>query len=310
VRLVTFVDENELVAGVVVDDVVVPALEAAADIADSSEWASSVRGILQQDREQWDRLADRAAASKEIGRPLAGLTLVSPVPDPQKIICIGLNYGSHVEEAKKIPGAPDQGSAVPILFPKFTTSLVGHEANVLIPASTQKMDWEAELAVIISRKATRVSQDVALDYVGGYTAFNDVSARDLQLQTPQWTAGKACDTFGPCGPWVVTADEIPDPQDLRVQARLNGKTMQDARTDTMIFPVARLIEFISSVITLVPGDIIATGTPAGVGVGMDPPVFMHADDVIEVEVERIGVLRNTLVPAPVAAGAPLVGVDA
>jgi 2-keto-4-pentenoate hydratase/2-oxohepta-3-ene-1,7-dioic acid hydratase in catechol pathway len=226
------------------------------------------------------------------------LTLAPPVPDPSKVICIGLNYASHVDEAKNVKGAPDEASPVPILFPKFQTSLVGHEADVVIPQGSERMDWEAELAVVIGRRASHVALDDALDHVGGYAPFNDVSARDIQLATPQWTTGKAFDTSGPFGPVLVTADEIDDPQDLRVIARLNGTVMQDASTAQMIFPVARLIEFISTYITLEPGDVIATGTPAGVGVGRKPPIFMQPGDVIEVEVVGLGVLRNTIVSAP------------
>ncbi|MSW83883.1 MAG: hypothetical protein F2832_03935 [Actinobacteria bacterium] len=286
-------DGDALRAGVEIDGKVVDAEKAA-----GAAWAGTVVGILKVDQAARDGLESAAAAMAADGAPIEALTLAPPVPEPQKIICIGLNYHAHVEEAKGIDKAPNEAPPVPILFPKFTTSLVGQDAEVLIPAATEKMDYEAELAVIIGRTATRVSIDDALDYVGGYSAFNDISARDIQLQTPQWTAGKAADTFGPFGPVLVTADAIADPQQLRVQCRLNGETMQDATTDLMIFPIARLIEFISSVITLVPGDVIATGTPAGIGIARNPPVFMKAGDVIEVEVSEIGVLRNTLVNAP------------
>lgn len=306
-KLVTLERQGERLAGILVGDRVVPtsALTAQARGVRASLTTVDILELDSEARRELQHAADEASNQHAI--PLTHATLAPPVPEPQKIICVGLNYGAHADEAARIPGAPSDLPVAPILFAKFATCLVGHEAEVVIPPSSSKVDWEAELAVVIGRTATRVAATDALDYVGGYTAFNDVSARDLQLQTPQWTAGKACDTFAPCGPWLVTADELPDPQNLRVQARLNGKTMQDARTDTMLFPVRRLVEFISSVITLVPGDIIATGTPAGVGAGMQPPVFMSAGDVIEVEVEGIGVLRNTIVAASERANPALAG---
>jgi len=298
-RLVTYYVEEDQRAGIVVDDRVVDTLRAA-DVIGAGSWVTTVAGVIQQDQVTRDRLAQAAQPLAADAPLLASVRLGPPVPDPSKVICIGLNYASHVDEAKNVKGAPDEASAVPILFPKFQTSLVGHEADVVIPHGSERMDWEAELAVVIGRRASQVALEDALDHVGGYAPFNDVSARDLQLATPQWTTGKAFDTSGPFGPVLVTADEVPDPQDLRVIARLNGAVMQDGSTAQMIFPVARLIEFISTYITLEPGDVIATGTPAGVGVGRKPPVFMQPGDVIEVEVAGLGVLRNTIVSAPSA----------
>ena len=301
-RLVAYESEEGARCGIVIDgELVVDSRQAGAGI-DAGPWVQSVTGIIQQDRATLARLGAAAALLGAISRPLSELRLLAPVTDPSKIICIGLNYQAHVEEARNVDKAPNEASAVPILFPKFATSLVGHEAQVIVPGESQKMDWEAELAVVIGRRARHVPAARALEYVGGYAPFNDISARDIQLATPQWTAGKAFDTSGPFGPVLVTADEIADPQALRIQARLNGELMQDASTDQMIFPVARLIEYISSLITLLPGDVIATGTPAGVGVGRKPPIFMWPGDVIEVEVEGLGVLRNTIVAA--TEGAP------
>ena len=294
-RLVSYEQEGALRAGILVDGVVVDAQAAAADLGGGDTgWSHSVRGILESEQGTRDRLAAAAAARSGEGVALAELTLGPPIPDPAKIICIGLNYMTHVAEAKALDGAPDELPADPIMFVKFATSLIGHEAEVHPPATTRKLDWEVEMAVVIGTQATKVAQADALRHVAGYMTFNDVSARDLQLASPQWTAGKAFDTSGPCGPALVTADEVPDPQALRISARLNGETMQDDTTAHMIHPVARLIEYISSLITLVPGDIIATGTPAGVGVSRDPQVFMKSGDVIEVEVEGLGVLRNTI----------------
>jgi 2-keto-4-pentenoate hydratase/2-oxohepta-3-ene-1,7-dioic acid hydratase in catechol pathway len=296
--LVTFEAKGALRAGVLLpgSDGVVDA-RAAGDKIEAGAWADSVRGIIEQDLSTRTSLADAAAGLAAEATSLGDVKLRAPIPDPTKVICIGLNYGDHVEEAKRVDKAPNEASPVPILFAKFASSLIGHEADVVTPPGSEKMDWEAELAVVIGRQASSVSLAQALDHVGGYASFNDVSARDLQLATPQWTAGKAFDTSGPFGPFLKTADEVPDPQTLGVKARLNGETMQDGNTVDMLFPVARLIEFISSLITLVPGDVIATGTPAGVGVGRQPPVFMQPGDVIEVEVEGLGTLRNKIVKA-------------
>jgi acylpyruvate hydrolase len=292
-RLVTYQRRGEQRAGIVLGDSVVDAGDAMRDI-DDGQWAHTVLGIIGVDNELRDALARAATDRAADAQPLSGLTLLPPVTNPAKVICIGLNYMSHVEEAKRVDRAPDAASPVPILFTKFATSLIGHEAEIVTPVGSERLDWEAELAVVIGRRASKVSLDDALDYVAGYAPFNDVSARDLQLATPQWTTGKAFDTAGPFGPALTTADEVPDPQNLRVMARLNGEPMQDASTAQMIFPVARLIEFISTYITLEPGDVIATGTPAGVGVGRNPPVFMQPGDTIEIEVAGLGVLRNTV----------------
>ena len=296
-KLITYRDGGDLVPGIVIDDKVVP-VEGLADHVPGAGDLDSVVRILEAGSDLWSALSGAAQEVLDSAVPLVDIDLSVPVPHPKKIICIGLNYQAHVEEAMKIPGAPDAAASSPVLFAKWENSLLRHEGTVLIPESTEQMDWEAELAVVIGRRATRVRRPDALSYVGGYTAFNDVSARDLQLETPQWTAGKACDTFGPCGPWLVTADEIPDPQTLRVQARVNGETMQDANTESMLFPVDQLISFISSLITLEPGDIIATGTPSGVGHAQKPPVFLKPGDEVEVEVEKIGILRNSFAPVP------------
>jgi 2-keto-4-pentenoate hydratase/2-oxohepta-3-ene-1,7-dioic acid hydratase in catechol pathway len=190
--------------------------------------------------------------------------------------------------------------AVPTLFAKFRNCLIGSGAPIRLPRASAKVDYEGELAVVIGRRCKGVDEDRALSVVAGYMPLNDVSARDLQLQTGQWTAGKAVDTFAPCGPALVSAEEVGDPQDLEVITRVNGVEMQRSGTDRMIFSVARTIAFISSVITLEVGDVIATGTPEGVGGLRTPPVFLAAGDEVEVEVPGVGLLRN-----PVAAEAAL-----
>jgi 2-keto-4-pentenoate hydratase/2-oxohepta-3-ene-1,7-dioic acid hydratase in catechol pathway len=217
----------------------------------------------------------------------AEVRLGPPVPDPQKIICLGLNYRDHAREA----GLSEP--AAPMFFAKFPNSLIGPADPIVPPrGAAERVDYEAELAVVIGSRARNVDAASALRHVAGAMAFNDVSARDLQLANNLWTGGKAIDTFGPCGPALVTLDEIGDLQALRVQTRVNGETVQDGNTADMIFGVAETIVFLSRNMTLEPGDIIATGTPAGVGMARDPQLFLHAGDVVETEIEEIGTLRN------------------
>jgi 2-keto-4-pentenoate hydratase/2-oxohepta-3-ene-1,7-dioic acid hydratase in catechol pathway len=220
--------------------------------------------------------------------PLADVRLVAPVPRPPKVICIGLNYRDHAIESKaEIPKSP-------IAFSKFGTSIVGPGDAIVLPRSSRKVDYEAEMAVVIGRKAKHVTAQNALHHVLGYANFHDVSARDFQFADGQWQRGKSCDTFGPIGPAIVTADEIADPHALRIRFRLNGETLQDSTTAQLIFRVPELIAFLSDSITLLPGDVIATGTPPGVGFARNPPIYMKDGDVAEVEVEGLGILTNTV----------------
>lgn len=212
-----------------------------------------------------------------------------PLANPGKIVCIGLNYADHIRETG-IP-APE----FPLLFCKFTSSLLPHGGAITWSrAITQQVDFEAELAVVIGKKATDVSEATAMDYVAGYTILNDVSARDVQFSDGQWIRGKSLDTFCPVGPFVVTADALLDPHDLDIQCRVNGKIMQHSNTAEMIFKIPYLISYISRSCTLLPGDIISTGTPHGVGMAQEPQVYLKAGDTVEVEVERIGILINTV----------------
>ena len=212
--------------------------------------------------------------------------LLAPVPRPGKIICIGLNYSNHaVESGMEIPKSP-------IIFSKFVTSVAASNDPILMPVGSEQVDYEAELAVVIGRLAKNVRLDDALEYVFGYTNFNDVSARDMQFADGQWQRGKSCDTFAPFGEFIATTDEIPDPHDLRIQFRLNGESLQDSNTRELIFRVPELIEFISRTITLEPGDIIATGTPPGVGFARKPPIYLRDGDVCEVEIDGLGILTN------------------
>lgn len=218
---------------------------------------------------------------------LNAVRILPPVPKPPKILCVGLNYDDHLEESGlKKPLYPE-------IFARFATSLIGHHDAIRWPRESPTLDYEAELAVVIGRKGRRVHRDKALDYVAGYSLFNDATIRDFQLRTPQWTMGKNFDGTGAFGPWLVTPDAVPPgAEGLRIQGRLNGQVMQESRTDRLIFDVPVLIELISVAITLEPGDVIITGTPGGVGAARKPPVYMQPGDVFEVEVEGIGVLSN------------------
>jgi 2,4-didehydro-3-deoxy-L-rhamnonate hydrolase len=216
---------------------------------------------------------------------------VLPIERPRKIVCVGLNYRDHAEEqGVELPERP-------VLFAKWPNTLIGPGEPIVIPPITEKVDYEAELGVVIGEHVKGVSVENALEAVAGYVCVNDVSARDLQFGDGQWVRGKSLDTFCPVGPTLVRRDEAPDPQALRIRALLNGRTMQDSTTANMVFGVAEIVAFVSQAITLEPGDLIATGTPAGVGAFRKPPVFMHPGDEITIEIEGLGALTN-----PVTAG--------
>ncbi len=232
------------------------------------------------------RDTDRQPGSDEVV-PLAEARLHAPIAYPQKIIAIGLNYSDHAAETgSEIPEKP-------IVFAKYPNTIIGPGEPIRIPPITKQVDYEAELAVVIGRPAKNVSEDEALDYVFGYTNCNDVSSRDLQFsEGGQWTRSKSLDTFAPIGPYIATRDEIPDPQNLSIRCVLNGEVMQDGTTSKMIFSVAELVSFLSRGMTLVPGDIISTGTPPGVGMARDPQVWLKAGDEVTIEVEGLGALTN------------------
>ena len=240
-----------------------------------------------------DALKAAAAAARKLlasgaasTHRLDDLAIGPPVPDPDKIVCLGLNYHAHAGEVSmEVPKSP-------VLFPKFRNSLVGPADPIILPANSREVDFEGELAVLLGRRCKDVSEQNALSYVAGYACFNDVSARDVQFVTSQWTAGKALDTFAPMGPGMALAEDVPDPQNLLITTRVNGDVMQHASTALMMFPVAATIAFISSLMTLEPGDIIATGTPAGVGFTRRPPVYLKPGDTVEVQIERVGTIRN------------------
>lgn len=217
-----------------------------------------------------------------------GVRLGSPVARPSKIVCIGLNYAKHAKETNAtIPKEP-------IIFFKSTTSLVGPYDIVTIPKNSVKTDWEVELAFVIEKKASYVEEHEAMDYVAGYALHNDVSEREFQLERGgTWDKGKGCDSFAPVGPWLVTKDEIADPHNLRLWLKVNDKMMQDSNTDDLIFTIPFLVSYISQFMTLLPGDIISTGTPAGVGLGFNPPIYLKDGDVVELGIDGLGTSKQT-----------------
>jgi 2-keto-4-pentenoate hydratase/2-oxohepta-3-ene-1,7-dioic acid hydratase in catechol pathway len=226
--------------------------------------------------------------------PATKARLAAPIPDPQKIICLGLNYRDHAAETNApIPREP-------IVFSKYPTAIIGQGEAIVLPRVSSEVDYEAELVIVVGKRGRHLAAANALAHVAGYTVGHDVSARDWQLKKDgkQWMMGKTFDTFAPIGPELVTADEVADPHSLGIRLRLNGQTMQDSSTKQMIFGVAATLEYLSKVFTLEPGDLIFTGTPPGVGMARKPPVWLKAGDVVEVEIDGLGVLRNPVVNEP------------
>jgi len=219
-----------------------------------------------------------------------GSRIGSPIARPSKILCIGLNYAKHAKETNAtIPTEP-------ILFMKSTTSLSGPYDPIIIPKNSEKTDWEVELAIVIGEKASYVTENEAMDYVAGYVLHNDVSERAFQLERGgTWDKGKGCDTFAPLGPWLVTKDEIKDPHNLRLWLSLNGKMMQDGNTDDLIFNIPQLISYTSQFMTLLPGDVISTGTPAGVGLGFTPNIYLKPGDVVELGIDGLGISKQNVI---------------
>ncbi|MDT0138417.1 fumarylacetoacetate hydrolase family protein [Acidovorax sp. PRC11] len=256
-------------------------VDAQGRVRDLSGHVADVDGDLLSSPEQWARLSALDAS----GLPLveAPLRLGPPVARVGKIVCVGLNYADHAAETgAAIP-------AEPILFLKPSSSIVGPDDTVVIPRGSVKTDWEVELGVVIGRKASYVTEAEAMGHVAGYTVVNDVSEREYQLERGgQWDKGKGCDTFSPIGPWLVSKDEVPDPQNLGLWLEVNGRRYQDGSTRTMIFPVARLVSYISEFMSLLPGDIITTGTPPGVGLGQKPPVYLKPGDTMRLGIEGLG----------------------
>ena len=223
--------------------------------------------------------------------PAGAVTLLPPVPNPAKIVCIGLNYRDHAAEV---------GLELPeyvTVFAKWPNTLIGDGAPIVIPAESYRVDYEAELAFVIGKRARHVSEAGAYEVIAGYTCFNDVSVRDYQARTSQWTLGKVFDTHGPCGPLLVTRDEVPDPGKLRIRCSIDGEMLQDSNTDQLVFSIPRLVADLTAVMTLEPGDIVATGTPAGVGTSRKPRRWIKPGERVRVEIENVGALENPAVAA-------------
>lgn len=281
-ELVTFESETfEIRTGVRIPD------DGVIDLAASNPAIpTTMRGILNGLPRTLDLICE--VVERGNGVAVGHRRLRPPVPDPGKVICIGLNYRDHAEET---------GAAIPeepVVFNKFPSTVIGPDEPIAIPSVSQMVDYEAELVIVIGKQAKNVPIEKAMDHVVGYTAGHDVSARDWQMTKggKQWLMGKSFDTFAPLGPVLVTKDDIPDPHDLAIAMRVNGQTLQDSSTRQMIFRVEYLVSYLSQVFTLAPGDLIYTGTPPGVGFVRQPPVFLKPGDVCEVEIERIGTLRN------------------
>jgi 2-keto-4-pentenoate hydratase/2-oxohepta-3-ene-1,7-dioic acid hydratase in catechol pathway len=234
--------------------------------------------------------ASQAAGAEHVVAPGA-VTLLPPVPNPSKIICIGLNYRDHAAEVGL--ELPEYVTA----FAKWPNTLVGDGAPIVIPAESNRVDYEAELAFVIGTRARHVGEADAYGVIAGYTCFNDVSVRDYQARTSQWTLGKVFDTHGPCGPFLVTRDEVPDPGHLRIRCSIDGETLQDSNTDQLVFGIPRLVAELCAVMTLEPGDIVATGTPAGVGTSRKPRRWIKPGERVRVEIEGVGALENPAVAA-------------
>lgn len=249
----------------------------------------SVLEIIASAPASLDRIRRHVETSPDPGLPLEQVVLLAPVARPPKILCAGLNYRDHAAEAKmEIP-------SVPTIFSKYWNTIIGPGAPIRLPINSKKPDYEAELAFVIGRGGRHIPAGKWREHIFGYLCFNDVSARDFQLATSQWLMGKTFDGFAPTGPWITTADEIPDPHALSIELFLNGERMQASNTGEMIFRIPELIAFISSVLTLEPGDIVATGTPAGVGFSRKPPRWLRAGDETVVRIEGLGELRNPVV---------------
>lgn len=292
-KLVTFVSQGAFRLGAILDGQVVDLPEAGKAfgvgnipndmvlLLQNSNWPALVQSVL-------NRVAS-APEKAAFVHSLPEVQLAQPVVNPSKIVCVGLNYHDHCrEQGIEVPKSP-------LLFAKFPSSIIGPDAEISWPEHvTQQVDYEAELAVVIGRKGRFIPPEQAYEYVAGYTIVNDVSARDVQFSDGQWVRGKSFDTFCPMGPYLLTADEVPDPHNLAIRCRVNGELRQDSNTGEMIFKIPDLIAFISQTCTLLPGDIINTGTPDGVGVFMNPKVFLKPGDKIEIEIEKLGRLHNTV----------------
>lgn len=296
-RLVTYRRRGHEGIGAVVNGHVLDLNAGFSLISENGVLARDMLHLLQQGKEgmrlamqvvqAYQRLS--TAQRMTLAFPLTEIEHLPPVPNPQKILAIGVNYRAHCDETGAAPPLK------PLVFVKVPSALVGHEASIVYPRITQELDYEGELALVIGKHARNVPESEAMDYVAGYTIMNDVTARDLQRSEGQWARAKGCDTFAPCGPCLVTADEIADPHALQIETRINGEVRQQSSTADMIFRIPAIIAHISAAMTLVPGDTITTGTPAGVGAYRKPKGLLRPGDVVEIRIDGIGELRNPVV---------------
>ncbi len=285
-RLVTFVHHGRTAIGAVIEEHIIDLGHIAPDMLTLIE--KGVSGLAQ---------VRTAVAAAPTGIPLHETTLLAPIPTPRRnIMCLGLNYAEHVKESYGARGQQAKLPDVPIIFTKATTAVSGPTAPIPYDQTiTTELDWEVELAVIIGQAGKNIGPHEAMNFIFGYTVLNDISARDLQMRGKQYFKGKSLDGTCPMGPWIVTADELPQPHNLRLTCRVNGVTKQDSRTEFMIFNIPLTIAYLSGGMSLLPGDIIATGTPDGVGFARTPPEFLQPGDVLESEIEGIGTLRNPVI---------------
>jgi len=278
-KLVSYRRNGAAGYGVVKDDGIV-------DIGSRLSSAPTLRALLETDGLEKAR---ELASTSDADFALSEITFDPVIPDPAKIVCIGLNYHDHVQETGR------EVTPYPTLFPRYPASQCGHQQPMIKPRESDKLDYEGELAVIIGKGGRRIAKDAALGHVAGYSCYNDGSVRDWQGHTSQFMAGKTFVGTGGFGPWMVTADEIPDPSTMTLTTRLNGEVMQQSTTDLLITPIPDLIAYISTILPLEPGDVIVSGTPGGVGFKRKPPVYMKDGDTVEIEISKIGTLVNPVV---------------
>ncbi len=278
-KLIRFGEPGKEKPGVIIDDSMLDVSDFVKDFNEDffeNDGLSALASIIEKEKDEL-KVIDK------------DIRLGAPVARPSKIVCIGLNYAKHAKETNApLPKEP-------ILFFKSTTAVTGPFDNIIIPKNSVKTDWEVELAVVIGKKASYVEEKDAMDYVAGYCLHNDVSEREFQLERGgTWDKGKGCDTFAPLGPWMVTKDEVANVHNLRLWLKLNDKMMQDGNTDDLVFNIPQLIAYTSQFMTLLPGDIISTGTPHGVGLGFNPPIYLKDGDVVELGIDGLGVSRQVV----------------
>lgn len=287
-RLITLLKDGVPFPGVVVEGVATYPISTllSREVRDFPSFLAEFPDGLKEARRVLEGSLLSGSLKSQTGMSLQDTRLEPPIPRPPKMVCIGQNYRGHLDEQSLKP------HAFPVVFAKWPSCTLADGDPIVLPRASKKVDIEAELAVVIGKKAKNVPKEKALEYVLGYSILNDVSARDVQFSESQWVRGKSFDTFAPFGPWIVTADEIPDPSGLRIRSWINDFIMQDALTSDMVFSVPEIISYLSSCFTLEPGDVIATGTPGGVGHFRNPPLYLKSGDRVRIEIERIGTLEN------------------